>query len=256
MRILKALLVTIIIGCAGYLGVSLYQASLSSNEINEVANIVKENAEREDEENPSGQSVTNLHKEFNIYAFKALKGENPDFVGYLFWNDDYALPVVQTNNNGDYLRTSFYKRYSSQGTPYMDSVNTLSDDNITIYGHNVFYDKNAMFSPVASMVSQKNFDKYSHFYMYREDGIHEYNAKYVYYLTQEEHETHYAAKPNFENQEAFEEWIHFAENRTLVKSNVKKPVYGDQLITLYTCKEWDEETRIVVHAFEISFTPW
>ena len=254
MRIIKALLIMLILGCAGYLGVSYYQAIVSSNEIDDVAKVVRESEGSDD--NSAAANPRSGHKEFTVYAYKALKSVNNDFVGYLYWNDDYALPVVQTKNNGDYLRTSFYKRYSSQGTPYMASVNQPNDDNLTIYGHNVFYDQNAMFSPVASMVSQKNFDKYAHFYMYREDGIHEYNAKYVYYLTQEEHDLYYAAKPNFENENEFNKWVDFAEARSMVKSSTKRPGYGERLITLYTCKAWDEETRIVVHALETSFTQW
>ena len=250
MRFIKLLLVVVLVSCITYLGNHLYQSTVSTNEMDSVGDIVRKG---KGETAVSAENDTNV--EFTVDSFNELKAINDDFVGYIFWNHDYTLPVVQTTANGDYLRTSFYCRPSSQGTPYMDCNNSLGDTNISIYGHNVFYDQNAMFSPVASMVHQNNFEKYAHFYMCREDGIHEYNAVYVYYLTEEEHATHYAVQPNFQTQEEFEQWIDFAKERILITSpeNVS---YGDRLLTLYTCKAWDDETKIIVHAHEVSYILW
>lgn len=239
------------IAAAGYIGYEYYKAAESRSENAAIKDIIS---------TPKGELSDNSSEEedntFTAESFSRLKDENADFVGYLEWNADYGLPVVQTANNGDYLRLSFYKKYSEQGVPYMDAICRENDDNLTIYGHNVYYDDSAMFSPVASMMNQDAYDKLKNFTMYRENGAHYYQAIYVYALTQEEYQTYDYAKTEFEDPHVFNEWRKVAEEKNTVNNGGETIKFGDKLLTLSTCKRWDPDSRILVVCRETGFQPY
>ena len=139
------LLIALIIFC-GYKAIpDFMDAQKSKNELKSVAEIIDRN---------------NLEESFTKDSFEAIKQENKDFVGYLkFDSGIIELPVVQAKDNDYYLRRSFYKEYSEQGIPFMDAECNSSSKNVVIYGHNVYYDDNAMFSPLSFLIDQQKFEE-------------------------------------------------------------------------------------------------
>ena len=66
---------------------------------------------------------------------------NPDTVGYIrIDGTEVDFPVVQTNNNEDYLKTAFDGSSNKAGTVFLDYRNVLTankrSDNLVLYGHN------------------------------------------------------------------------------------------------------------------------
>ena len=68
---------------------------------------------------------------------KGMLGINEDYVGWLtVYGTDVNGPVVQGEDNNEYLRTDIYKEHSEAGTMFMDEdIDMDADGNIIIYGH-------------------------------------------------------------------------------------------------------------------------
>ena len=190
--------------------------------------------------------------EFSKDTWMELKEMNGDFVGYLSFDSGIiSLPVVQSGDNDFYLRKSFDKNYNEQGIPFMDYSCSLDSDNITIYGHNVYYDNSAMFTPISFFVNQEKLNENEIFNFYLENEIRKYQITDVYYLDiSDEENIHDYLKTDFNNKEEFEEWYEYAHSRNLIHST-EKITWGSKMITLQTCKRNDANTRILVLAKQI-----
>lgn len=248
--LIKIMLILIMAGGIGYIVYTLKGANDATVEDNKVKEVVATTIKQTSDKAEESPEI------FTRESYESLLVENSDFVGYLYWNENYALPVVQTENTGYYLRLSFYRKHSEQGVPYMDGQNKPGDMNTTIYGHNVYYDDSAMFSPVSTMVTQDGYDKLANFSLFRKDGRHEYIACIVYTMNETEYQEYNYIQPNFADEEEFKSWLSFPASRNLINPQVSLPEFGDQLLTLSTCKRWDPDSRIIVVAKEVAFTPY
>lgn len=184
---------------------------------------------------------------FSEQSWDQLKNENPDFIGYLsFRSGLIEEPVVQSSDDEYYLRRSFFGEWSSQGTPFMDSFCSLESTNITIYGHNVYYDSSAMFSKLEELTDPDKFRENALLDFYLGNGqMRSYRAVAVYYSTLENSENLDYSTPEFYSEKEFTDWINQICSCAIVSSDV--PVrYGDHLLTLQTCKRWDENTHIII----------
>ncbi len=190
--------------------------------------------------------------EFTKETWESLKEQNSDFVGYLsFESKIVSIPIVQSEDNDYYLRKSFDKNYNEQGIPFMDCGCDLDSTNITIYGHNVYYDNSAMFSPISFFVNQENLNGNEIFYFYLKNEIRVYQITDVYYLELNDGEsTHNYLKPDFYDEEEFNEWYEYAHSRNLIHSS-EEIQWNSKMVTLQTCKKNDANTRILVLAKQI-----
>lgn len=84
---------------------------------------------------------------------------NPDYVGWLtIYGTEVDGPVVQGEDNDEYLRTDFYGNYSIGGVFFMDSlVDMQQDGNRMIYGH-MMYDE-TMFGPLRNYQRKEFFEE-------------------------------------------------------------------------------------------------
>lgn len=191
---------------------------------------------------------------FNKKSFDALKAENGDLVGYLkFDSGIVSLPVVQSSDNNYYLRKSFYKDYNEQGIPFMDSECTLESQNIVIYGHNVYYDDTAMFSPISLLLNQDEFEKSQTFAFYTENGIRYYQITDVYVV--DINEGIEFKKQTFTDENDFNNWYSVIHNRNQIRTSEILD-YTDRFISLQTCKRYQTDSRIVVIGKEIARTSY
>ena len=72
--------------------------------------------------------------------YARLYATNPDFVGYLeIPGLNTSLPVVQTNNDADYLNKNFFGKSTKYGCPFVSCINNIAalDFNTVIYGHHM-----------------------------------------------------------------------------------------------------------------------
>lgn len=201
-----------------------------------------------EEPNPGSQSQS----AFSEQSWEELKNENPDFIGYLsFRSGLIEEPVVQSSDDEYYLRRSFFGEWSSQGTPFLDSFCSTDSANITIYGHNVYYDSSAMFSRLQELTDPEKFQENALLDFYFGDGqLRTYRIAAVYYSTLEKAGNPDYSRPEFSSEEDFCDWINQVYSCAILSSDV--PVrYSDHLLTLQTCKRWDENTHIIVLFREI-----
>ena len=90
--------------------------------------------------------------------FDTLKEKNSDITGWIYCPDTpINYPIVQSNNNNQYLRTDLNGKYSVSGTIFADYRNKdLSDPNYIIYGHNM--DDLSMFGTLKKYKKDGYFD--------------------------------------------------------------------------------------------------
>ena len=72
--------------------------------------------------------------------YARLYATNSDFVGYMEIPDvNLSLPVVQTNNDADYLNKNFFGASTKYGCPFVSCINNIAelDFNTVIYGHHM-----------------------------------------------------------------------------------------------------------------------
>ena len=72
--------------------------------------------------------------------YARLFATNTDFVGYLeIPGVNMSLPVVQTNNDSDYLNKNFFGTATKYGCPFVSCINNVAelDFNTVIYGHHM-----------------------------------------------------------------------------------------------------------------------
>lgn len=193
---------------------------------------------------------------FSHEAFNRLYAINSDLIGYLHFDSGIINePIVKGSSNEVYLRMSFEHTYSSQGTVFMDSDASLDSQHFTIYGHNVYYDDNAKFSPLSRLADQNFYEQNKTFVIFTSDEQIRYEITNVMYLSDDEFLDYDYTKSDFDSKESFNSWIGFANAKNLIIPE-KNIVFQDHFITLQTCKRWDEHTIILVLAKEIEFTQY
>lgn len=137
LRVVSALLLTAFVAVSGYALYNIYQDYLVRH---------------------TQAQLTQMHRLNNAGTRSEMqeKGDwsggmldiNPDYVGWLtIYGTEVDGPVVQGEDNDEYLRTDFYGDYSIGGVFFMDClVDTEQDGNLMIYGH-MMYDE-TMFGPL------------------------------------------------------------------------------------------------------------
>ena len=166
-----------------------------------------------------------------------IKSINKDIIGWLIVdNTNIDYPIVQTSNNDYYLNHNLDKEYSSAGWIFMDSRNSLDDQNLIIYGHHrrdgsMFGSidnllKNNKGGEITLIIDNKTIN-YSIFSIYKAD------TKYDYRET------------NYNN---FDKKILEFKEKSLYNFDVDLNNKA-QIITLSTCDN-DNIKRIVVQAIK------
>ena len=246
MKLKKFLLDICIIICVGVFAFSGYKIFEFQKEMRkieaeqkEVEQIIIETHEETTEETPR----------FTADTFDNLKSVNNDYVAYIEFDSQLiSLPLVQTDDNDYYLRRSFKKKSSSQGTPFVDYRNLLSDDNITMYGHYVYADTSKMFSPLSKLKKQENYEENKILHLYFRDETRTYEVAYVYEYDYTKTDYNYSIR-NFGSQEDIDEFFKYPKQKQFYDTGIEIN-YGDSFITLQTCVRNQDTKRLIVVAKE------
>lgn len=213
----------------------------AGQEDKEIKQIVNETADN------GANNTVDWHK-----AVQTLYGENNDLVGYLQWDSGIiSQPVVQGETNNSYLRTSFYGKYSTTGTVFLDSGMSLNDQNFVLYGHNVYIDHSAMFTPLLTLEDQDTYEKNSTLALYTLDGAKLYQMIGIYEITYNEFQTsEYQDKYSFQRTEFYDDadaqaWIDYVKEHSMIES-LYDAESGDKFMCLQLCKPYHHDTRVVV----------
>ena len=183
---------------------------------------------------------TNSNKPSAVDADQLL-AMNPD---YVFWLEipgtDISYPVVQTNNNSDYLRTSFTREHRVGGCIFVDAAcpADLSGRNTVVYGHRMY--DGTMFSGLKWFLDPDYVADHTELRIYLEEGIRTYR---FFSVRQTDPWDNYA-QTIFESDTAYAEWL---------KDQLTRSVYNMRsvsqnranAITLVTCAG-DGSARLTV----------
>ena len=199
-----------------------------------------------------GQPLTNIQqcitsKQIEIVnsLFFNRKEANDDYLGeFRFESGLIDLPVVQGIDNDYYLKHAFDQTSDGKGTLFADYRNTLDDQNIIVYGHLVYYDDQAMFSPLQILRDEINYADNAFFDLVLEKEIWRYQIAYVFYYQLYNPKLEYF-HPNY-----------FDKLKPYVENLEKNAFYDtgitlndeDHFMTLQTCVKYREDLRLIVVA--------
>ena len=178
----------------------------------------------------------------NPIDFDSLQEINPDVIGWLEMEavDTINYPIVQGEDNDDYLHRTFQRTDNFAGSIFMDYMNksNFGQRNTIIYGHNM---KNgSMFGSLKDYRDQEVYNKSPYFWIYTPTRIY----KYEIFSCAEVDKFGQNYQITFQDKEDFQEFIYHAQDQSLYDTGVDVD-YTDTVVTLSTCTG-NEATRFIV----------
>lgn len=173
--------------------------------------------------------------------FDSLLARNDDVVGWLYCPDTVInYPVVQGENNDQYLRRDLDGKYLHSGTLFADYRNDAlgKDSNYIIYGHNM---KNGtMFNILTKYKEQAYYDQHPVMYYLTPKG--NYKLELFAGLVIKRDDKIYVPNPDQDNPEF---WDEYKTNSTFHAEI--EPEHDDMIVTLSTCSyEFDDARYILI----------
>lgn len=223
-------------------------------------NIIEDLKDNTEENNLSKSVEKENEKEINQkVSLENLNEKNNDLVGWIkIDGTNINYPVMQSNleNGNYYLHRNFYKKYSSLGTPFMQSnCNINNSSNLVIYGHHI--KSGLMF---ADLVKYKNYNfykkhKYIKFYTLSRDKNrtieNTYEIVYCFKtIAYSDSGFKYYNYTNFQNEDEHNEFVEKRRTMQFYDTGINTN-YTDKFITLSTCEYSQKNGRMVVIAKKI-----
>lgn len=180
-------------------------------------------------------------------VFNKLKSTNSDVIAWIYINDtkiDY--PIVQSENNEDYLNKTLDNTTSKYGSIFMDyrndidNLDTINGENLVIYGHNM-KDKQ-MFGSLDKFTDKNFFNSNPIIALLLGDEEYYFQVISTYITSNDDN----YINTSFSSTDEFSNFIDKIENKS------KFITYNDSnssnlLLTLSTCSYEFKDARLVVH---------
>lgn len=234
-------IVVLFIVVVSYAGYDMYQSKINQKLYAEAKPLVIET---------QTQEVVSL-EELKA-AVKNLEEENQEVVGWIQIPETIVdYPLLQSKDNDYYLRRNYKKEYSKYGSIFMNYKSDLNDksSNGIIYGHNM--SDGQMFATLNEYSEKTFYDEHDFLYIATVDEVYKYEIFSVFNSkVYEEKETgvfRYYNYIDFNDEKVFNEYIDNVKKEQLYDTG-REPIYGQQLITLSTCRPGANNNRIVVVA--------
>ena len=185
-----------------------------------------------------------------VFDFDALIGMNTDVCAWIMIKDTYVdYPVVKGADNVFYLRHAVSGALNNAGSVFADYRHTapFCEKNTLVYAHN---QRNLrMFHQVLSYKNKEYMEEHPYIDIYLPDGSMQIYRVYSCYV---ESGTG-AYQIRFPDEESFMKFVHYTQESALYDSGV--PVFPDsRILTLVTCTNEADETRVVLHAVLVEQT--
>lgn len=184
--------------------------------------------------------------------YAKLYATNPEFVGYLSADGiNLNLPIVQTENDEDYLEKNFYGKKTKYGCPFVTHVNNITelDTNTIIFGHHM--NDGTVFGAL---------DQYKTIDGFKKAPVITFNTLYKDYQwkviaafitnADEKDDNGYVFKYYFASlstEERYSAYFNELASRSLYDTGVDV-LPTDKILTLSTCSHEFENARFVVVA--------
>ena len=204
-------------------------------------------------EMPDVERETDTFTEENWQDFYEI---NEDFIGWIEFDSGLiSQPIVQGPDDSYYLRRNLNREYAETGIVFLEAENQLSDQNIILYGHNVYADETAMFSPLHNLVNQELYEANKDMNLYLENEIRSYRIFCIYYFDTDDYKVFDYQQRNWTTEEEFNDWIRYAQDKNLINSDVQVSS-ADHLLTMQSCKPYDPDQRVLVLCRELGRRPY
>lgn len=194
--------------------------------------------------------------EMRLQSYAQLKQENPDMIGWLYIEDtNINYPVMQREDENEYyLRKDFYGQYSFVGTPFLDHRSHLepATDNWMIYAHNTLDD--FMFSSLLSYRDPQFYESHSLIHFDLIDQLQSFEILAVFESqVYESNQDVFKYYQFFDaaNQQEFDTFVSNVKALSLYDTGIEAH-FGDQLLTLSTCRYEVKDGRFVIVAKKIN----
>ncbi len=182
-------------------------------------------------------------------AVTLLKADNEDVIGWLDFEDmDLSYPIMQGEDDDEYLYHTFSKEYNSAGSIFMEALNhsDFSDSHTILYGHNM---KNGtMFGKLKNYRKEDFYEGNKYFTVYTEEEMYRYQV-FAYYDISEYGDVY---DIHFDSVEEFDQFLGKMLKRSYYDTGVTVKT-SDKVITLSTCSS--EGNRFVVNAVRVDSRP-
>ena len=226
------------------------ETEIYDQKILETAGIIVKNEKKENEDEPEKQQEEqNVSYEITREGFDSLKAQYPLTVAYLAYDDGFiAEPIGKAGDNEYLLRRDLNGNYSEKGTVFMDAGCDSESQNITLYGHNVYYDPSSRFSPLSQLMTQNGYDRHNIFRIWYEDRVATYAVSYVVRFSRNQESIRYSAN-EYADEMDYQEKISWLEHRQMIipVSEARYIGYTDRTVTLQTCVKWyPDQVQLVI----------
>ncbi len=227
-NIIIVILVIIFIVSGYFVVTEIYEYRKAQNEYGDIQDIM----------NLNGELSKNLLKD----NFNKLKGENEDYVGYIFIeNTNISYPIMQSTNNAYYLDRTFEETYNASGSIFLDYQHdsNFNDTNTTLYGHNM--KDGSMFHDIVDFRDKDFFEENRYIKIYLEEEIYTYEIFSV--ALYEATDSYY--KGAYSDRE-LDSLLNLIENKSLHYKDLNLNE-ADKILTLSTCEYDFEDARLALH---------
>lgn len=253
-KLIVVLCSVIALGCFGYYGVYYYFADRTQNEYDNLSDLKGSTALA-----APGVTIhyTEDEEEIELTVLKeyeTLYSKNKRLIGWLKIDDtNIDYPVMQTANNEYYLDHNYNQEYDKNGSIFMDANCDVvhRNTNLIIYGHHMKSGK--MFGNLNKYSSESYCKEHS---LIQFDTIYEkgtYQVMYVFrsrIYNEDEVVFKYYQFLDAVSEQEFNSNMQEMAALALYDTGVTA-VYGDELLTLSTCDNSEEDGRFVVVAKRI-----
>jgi sortase B len=183
-------------------------------------------------------------------GFDTLLEENEDLVGWITMEGtqiDY--PIVQAEDNVEYLTRNFYKDDNRAGSIFMDFRNDIEStgQNTILYGHRM--KDGSMFEQLSKYQDEEFFKNHQTFQF---DTLYDSYEAEIFAVYATTTDFNYI-QTDFSNDEEYEQLIKNIEEESIYETDVEVSA-ADQIITLSTCDYVldEDKGRLVVQAKLVS----
>lgn len=192
---------------------------------------------------PTQEQIQQLPQGTINSEYASLYAENNDFIGWLSVpGTNINYPVMQTENNDDYLHTNFQKEYAFEGTLFADYRGKIGPNemphNTVIYGHNMLY--KFQFSSLTNYLRDIDFVRLApvvDFNTLYQNNKYKIISVFLTNIVEEDGEVFdYTGATYFNNQSEFFDFVLECEDRSYYETGVDVE-YGDEFLTMSTCNE-------------------
>ncbi len=174
------------------------------------------------------------------------KKMNDEYVGRIHFESGLIdEQIVQAEDNEKYLQLSWDNQQTSHGSVFMDYRNSISDQNIILYGHFVYADESLIFSPLHQLILQENYMNNKVIQLDLENERRNYEVISVFYYEMDNPTLEYF-HPNYE-QNYFQLYMDMVKQKEFYSTGNELSM-NDKFLTLQTCVRDRDDLRLIVLA--------